>query len=149
VNGGDFIILSSKRLWQEYLWDQGIMINNLSDKVTNTGWYASKDSEVPYYVIQPKGLYTHSQYTKYLEQIIITSSGKMYSFSTNAQNSCQQFPVAYNNILYSRADRYQSGSSYYYYYVDGSSSIRAVRMTPYLFNGGASAMIPAHKYSPR
>ena len=137
VNGGDFIILSSKRLGQEYLWDRSILINNLSDKVTNTAWYISKGSEVPYYVIQPKDLYTNYYYTKYLEQIIITSGGKMYSFSTDMDYGCQEYPVAYNNILYMRVDRYRSGSSYYYYYTDSTNSIRAARMTPYIFSNGA------------
>lgn len=136
INGGDFIILSSKRLGQEYLWDRSVAISSLSDTVTNTAWYTSKGSEVPYYVIQPQELYTHSDYTEYLEQLIITNNGRLYSFSYNADYGCEQFPVAYNNILYSRADRYKSGSSYYYYYVSGDSSTRAARMTPYLFSNG-------------
>lgn len=136
VNGGDFIILSSKCLGQEYLWDRSVAISNLASTVTNTSWYSAKGSEIPYYVIQPQGLYTNSQYTKYLEQIIVTSGGKLYSFSNSADYGCESYPVAYNNLLFSRADRYRSGSSYYYYYVPEDSTKRAARMVPYLFTNG-------------
>lgn len=60
----------------------------------------------------------------------------MYYFSTVTDNNCHEYPVAYNNILYSRKDRYQSGSYYYYYYIEGSSSTRAAQLTPYLFING-------------
>ena len=133
VNGGDFIVLSSQYFSDEYYWDRSIRISNVASTVSNTAWYNSKNSEIPYYIIQPDGLYTHIYYTKYLEQIIITNTGQMYKFSTESGNNCHEFPVAYNNILYMRVDRYRSGSYYYYYTEDGA---RAARMTPYIFRNG-------------
>ncbi len=101
-NGSDFIVLSSARFMEEYFWDRGVIINNLSDKVTNTSWYTSRGSEVPYYVLQPIGRYGHSYYTGVLEQMIVTSGGKIYHLSSISDDGCQEYPTAYNSILYCR-----------------------------------------------
>ena len=146
VNGGDFIVLSSQSFSDEYFWDRSIRISNLASTVTNTAWYNSKNSEIPYYVIQPDGLYTHTYYTKYLEQIIITSTGRMYKFSTESERSCHEFPTAFNNILYMRVDRFYNGSSYNYYYTEDGA--RAARMTPYIFRNGIVSYDTASRIQP-
>lgn len=133
VNNGDFIIISEQSLGEEYYWDGGFAFQNLASTVTNSTWYSTQNSEVPYYVLEPQGLYTNSNYTEYYEQLIITSGGRIYRFSQNAEYGCEENATAYNGLLYSTAYRYKSGSSYPYYYVD---SVKAARLKPYIFQNG-------------
>jgi hypothetical protein len=134
VNNRDFLILSEQSLGEEYYWDRGFAIQNIRDKMTNLSWYSAQGSEVPYYVLEPQGLYTNTNYTEYYEYLIITSGGKLYRFSQNADYGTEANPTAYNGLLYSTTYRYKSGSSYPYYYVDSS---KAARLQPYIFQAGS------------
>lgn len=133
VNNGDFIIISQQSLGEEYYWDRGVAIQNLASTVTNSTWYATQNSEVPYYVIEAQGKYSNYNYTEYYEQLIITSGGIIYRFSQNAEDGCEENATAYNGLLYATAYRYRSGSSYPYYLVD---NIKAARLKPYMFQNG-------------
>lgn len=133
VNNGDFLIISQQSLGEEYYWDRGIAIQNLVSTVNNSTWYATQNSEVPYYVIEAQGKYSNYNYTEYYEQLIITSGGRIYRFSQNAEYGCEENATAYNGLLYATAYRYRSGSSYPYYMIDRSN---AARLKPYIFQGG-------------
>jgi hypothetical protein len=133
VNNGDFIIISQQSLGEEYYWDRGLAIQNLASTVTNSTWYATQNSEVPYYVFEALGKYSNYNYTEYYEQLIITSGGRIYRFSQNAEYGCEENATAYNGLLYATAYRYRSGSSYPYYMIDRD---RAARLKPYIFQGG-------------
>ncbi|NLB81369.1 MAG: hypothetical protein GX800_07140, partial [Clostridiaceae bacterium] len=133
VNNGDFLIISQQSLGEEYYWDRGIAIQNLVSTVNNSTWYATQNSEVPYYVIEAQGKYSNYNYTEYYEQLIITSGGRIYRFSQSAEYGCEENATAYNGLLYATAYRYRSGSSYPYYMIDRSN---AARLKPYIFQGG-------------
>lgn len=135
VNNGDFIILSEQSLGEEYYWDRGFAFQNLASTVTNTAWYSTQNSEIPYYVLEPQGLYTNTNYNEYYEQLIITSGGRIYRFSQDAEYGCEENAIAYNGILYSTAYRYRSGSSYPYYY--DTNNVKAGRIKPYIFQNGS------------
>ncbi|NLB81677.1 MAG: hypothetical protein GX800_08735 [Clostridiaceae bacterium] len=133
VNNGDFIIISQQSLGEEHYWDRGIAIQNLVSTVSNSTWYATQNSEVPYYVIEAQGKYSNYNYTDYYEHLIITSGGRIYRFSQNADYGTEESATAYNGLLYATAYRYRSGSSYPYYKID---NYNAARLKPYIFQGG-------------
>lgn len=134
INNGDFLILAGQNLDQEYYCDRGFAIQNIRNKMTNSSWYSAHGFEVPYYVLEPQGLYTNLNYAEYYEYLVITSGGRIYRFSDNAENGTESNAVACNGLLYSTSYRYSSGSGYPYYYVDRD---KAARLKPYIFQSSA------------
>ena len=79
-----FIILSKVTAGNEYYWDRGYCFVDISGKV-NAAFYNNNNSEVPYYIVNPKGKYTNSNLDEYDEYFFITSSGKLYRMSENTE----------------------------------------------------------------
>lgn len=115
VNNGDYIILSELSISEEYWWDYGINLRDLSSEVWNTNWYTSRGYQVPYYIFQGNSMYSNTSYgygTTY-PYIVITNTGKLCQMTTSYRTT--DAPIAYNGLLYLQQDYYPSGSNYYRY----------------------------------
>lgn len=131
-----FIILSYQSAYNEYYWDYGFSMADISSKI-DSSYYTSNNSEVPYYILNPQGKYTNSNYTEYDEYYYITSSGKLYRMSEDAEYGAEGYPFIKDKKLYRGQNRYRkSSSSYPYYYMDDGST-QASNTTPILFKNGS------------
>ena len=131
-----FIVLSSATAYNEYYWDYGYCFADISSKV-NSNYYKSNGSEVPYYILNPKGKYTNSNYTEYDEYFFVTSSGKLYRMGENAEYGAEGYPFIKDNILYRGQERYRQSSSSYPYYYMSDGSTKASYITPIFFKDGS------------
>ena len=129
-----FIILSKVTAGNEYYWDRGYCFVDISGKV-NAAFYNNNNSEVPYYIVNPKGKYTNSNLDEYDEYFFITSSGKLYRMSENTEYGTEGYPYIKDKILYRGQNKYRRSSTTYYYYMpDGST--KASNSTPMFFKNG-------------
>lgn len=130
-----FIIISKALANNEYYWDRGHSIVDISSQI-NASYYTSKGYEVPYYILNPSGKYSNTNYTEYDEYLFVTSSGRLYMRSENAEYGAEGYPLVYGGVLYMGFERYRSGSSSYYYYMaDGST--KATQIVPQQFLNGS------------
>lgn len=124
-----FIILSKANDSNEYYWDSGFEIDDISDRV-DVQHYKNSGSEIPYCIIRPLGKYTNSNYTEYDDYWVITYNGNIYKQAEKVERSTEGYLFLKDGILYRGQDRYESGSKYPCYYMPGSgelaSSVREV-----------------------
>ena len=130
-----FIVLSAQTASNEYYWDSGFSIADISSKVDAT-YYKNNSSEVPYYIMNPKSKYTNSNMTEYDEYFIISNSGKLYKMSGNAEYGTEGYPYIKDKILYKGQDKYQKSSSYVYYYMEDGTT-KASASNPIFFKNGS------------
>lgn len=130
---GKFVVLSSQTPYNEYRWDGGFCLADISGKI-DSAYYNNKGYEVPYYIINPKEKYTNTNYTEYDDYFFVTSAGKLYKMSENAEYGTQGYPYIKNKILYRGQDRYKDGSRYPYYFT--ADDLRASNSQPMLFKNG-------------
>jgi len=130
-----FIILSSQTASNEYYWDGGYSLANISSNI-DSAYYTNKSSEIPYYIMNPKDKYTNSNWDEYDEYYFITSSGKLYKMSENAENGTEGYPFIKDKILYKGQNKYQKSTSVYPYYYMEDGSTQASNSTPILFKNG-------------
>lgn len=131
-----FIILSYQSAYNEYWWDSGYCLADISSKI-DSSYYTKNGSEVPYYIMNPKGKYTNSNYTEYDEYYFITSSGKLYRMSEDAEYGAEGYPYIKDSVLYRGQNRYRKSSSSYPYYYMSDGSTQASNTTPILFKNGS------------
>ena len=129
-----FIILSKVTAGNEYYWDRGYCFVDISGKV-NAAFYNNNNSEVPYYIVNPKGKYTNSNLDEYDEYFFITSSGKLYRMSENTEYGTEGYPYIKDKILYRGQNKYRRSSTTYYYYMSDGST-KASNSTPMFFKNG-------------
>jgi hypothetical protein len=129
-----FIILSKVTAGNEYYWDRGYCFADISGKV-NAAFYNNNNSEVPYYIVNPKGKYTNSNLDEYDEYFFITSSGKLYRMSENTEYGTEGYPYIKDKILYRGQNKYRRSSTTYYYYMSDGST-KASNSTPMFFKNG-------------
>ena len=129
-----FIILSKVTAGNEYYWDRGYCFADISGEV-NAAFYNSNNSEVPYYIVNPKGKYTNSNLDEYDEYFFITSSGKLYRMSENTEYGTEGYPYIKDKILYRGQNKYRRSSTTYYYYMSDGST-KASNSTPMFFKNG-------------
>ena len=129
-----FIILSKVTAGNEYYWDRGSCFVDISGKV-NAAFYNNNNSEVPYYIVNPKGKYTNSNLDEYDEYFFITSSGKLYRMSENTEYGTEGYPYIKDKILYRGQNKYRRSSTTYYYYMSDGST-KASNSTPMFFKNG-------------
>lgn len=134
MTNDSFLIISKGNVNNEYYWDGGQNIANISSLIT-ASYYTSKGYEVPYYIINPSSKYSNSNYTEYDDYLIITKNGNMYAAHEYADYDLAGYPFIKDGVLYRGVERYSSGSRYYYYYLaDGST--KAVQYQPYQLSQG-------------
>lgn len=142
-----FVILSKGRPNSEYYWDSGYSFADISDKV-NKNYYKQNNSEVPYYILNPKGKYTNSNYTEYNDYFIISDKGKIYKMLECSEYGDEGIPYIKDKIFYRGQYRYrQNRNNYPYYYMPGDSSERASNSTPVFLRNdsisyGAAVRVP-------
>lgn len=131
-----FIILSATRAYNEYYWDKGYCLADLSGEL-DASYYTSNGSEIPYYILNPKGKYTSTHYSEYDEYFFVTSSGKIYRLGEYVDGGAEGYPFIKDNVLYRGADKYyvSSSDSYLNYYMsDGTTP--ACEARPIHLNNG-------------
>lgn len=147
VTDDDYLIVSRQTTGEEYGWDKGISIVDLSSEI-QTEYYQKNGFECPKYVICPKNKYTHSGVEEYDEYFFITDAGNIYRTSESAEEGCEGVPMLYNGILYRAHSRYsyqsRSRTYYEYYYMDGTKT-KAYQYYPYHFAHNALTMGAAQK----
>lgn len=131
-----FIVLSYQSAYNEYYWDRGYSLADISSKVDST-YYKNNGSEVPYYIMNPSGKYSNSNWDEYDEYYFITSAGKLYKISENAEYGTEGYPYIKDKILYRGQDRYRQSSSSYPYYYMSDGTTKASNSTPMLFKNGS------------
>ena len=131
-----FVILSKAEVNNEYYWDKGYSFSNISGKANST-YYKNNGSEVPYYILNPKGKYTHSNVTEYDEYFIVSNKGIIYTLTETVQyEGVEGYPYIYNNSMYRGQDYYREGSyTRNYYMSDGST--KASNSKPMFFKNGS------------
>lgn len=131
-----FIILSKACPNSEYYWDYGYCFADISGKV-DKAYYAKNNSDVPYYILNPKGKYTNSNYTEYDDYFIITDNGKIYKMLECSEYGDEGIPYIKDRIFYRGQYRYrQNRNNYPYYYMPGGNSVKASNSTPVYFRNG-------------
>ena len=131
-----FIILSKGKTSNEYYLDGGFSLADISPYADKT-YYKSNNSEVPYYILNPKDKYTHREYTEYNEYYIITDKGNMYTLKETATSKkTEGYPYIYSNKLYRGQDNYydEDDVATSYYLADGST--KASNSKPMFFKSG-------------
>jgi len=136
TTGTEFIILSKETTTNEYYWDRGFSFANIASKV-DSAYYKNNNSEVPYYIVNPKGKYTNSNYTEFDEYFFITSTGKMYKYYASAEDGAEGYPYIKDQILYKGQNRYKKSSSSYTYYYMSDGTTKASNSTPIYFKNGS------------
>lgn len=129
-----FIVLSKATPNNEYGWDQGFSIVNISSKL-DPAYYTRNNSEMPCYIINPKGKYININWTEYDEYFFITDAGKMYMMSEASTYGQGGYPFIKDNILHRGQNKYMSGSSCYSFYLDNSSREASETKPMYFRNG--------------
>ena len=141
-----FIVLSYQNAINEYYWDNGFCISDITKNI-DSEHYEKNDSEVPIYILNPKGKYISSNWTEYDEYYIITNTGKLYKMTENAENGAEGYPFIKDSILYRGQNRYKkSSSSYYSYYLMDDGSTQASNSTPIWFKNGTMSYDTAVKF---
>jgi len=131
-----FIVLSYQSAYNEYYWDRGYCIADISNKIDST-YYKNNGSEVPYYILNPNGKYNNSNWDEYDEYFIVSSSGKLYKMNENAEYGAEGYPYIKDKILYRGQNRYRKSSSSYPYYYMADGSTQASNSTPIFFKNGS------------
>ena len=138
------IVLSSVSASNEYYWDYGYSIADISVMVTPS-YYKNKGYEVPYYLLNPKGKYVNLNWEEYDEYFFITSSGKLYHMHESAEYGEEGYPFINGGVLYRGQDRYKKNSSTYPYYTLEDGSTKASNTTPIYFKNGTMSYGTATK----
>lgn len=131
-----FVILSKACPNSEYYWDSGYSFADISEKI-DKAFYIRCNSDVPYYILNPKGKYTNSNYTEYDDYFIITDNGKIYKMIECSEYGDEGIPYIKDRIFYRGQYRYmQNKNSYPYYYMPGGSSVKASNSLHVYFRNG-------------
>jgi len=133
----DFIILSKSGSSNEYFWDGGYNLANISSYADKT-YYKSNNAEVPCYILNPKEKYTHKEYTEYDEYFFITDKGVIYKLlETPTTKATEGYPYIYSNKLFRGQDNYydEDGIATSYYIDD--TSTKASNSKPIFFKSGS------------
>lgn len=133
-----FIVLSSQTPYNEYYWDRGFSMVDISDKL-DSAYYTDKGYELPCYIINPSGKYTNSNYEEYDDYFFISSSGKLYKMSENAENGTEGYPYIKDKILYRGQERYRQNSSSYPFYYMADGYTKASSSKPMHFKNGSTS----------
>lgn len=129
-----FIVLSKATPQNEYAWDKGFSMVDISNKI-DYNYYTQNNSEVPCYIVSPNSRYVNINWPEYAEYFFITSTGKLYMMSEETTYNQAGYPFIKDSILYRGQERYKSGSSYYDYLLSNNST-KASETKPMFFRNG-------------
>lgn len=146
-----FIILSGGVPFNQYHTDSGFNFACIKNEL-NKDYYDENNSDVPYYIFNPKSKYIYSGDDEYDDYFFISNKGVIYSMCENTECGAEGYPYIKDSILYRAQGRYKYSdtASRLYYMPDGTTP--ACYTTPILLKNsqiiqGSGEKIPASDIS--